>query len=178
MVSKRIETGVRGRGSGTGKVYEMLHSNQLLRFGRKRTGFTLLEVMIALAIIGITLAVVLHTVNYHAEIMYQDTITTQMYQLAKERMHELEENRVNAGGSLGTDYTFENRVTKVEDSEILELRTTVTGRGKEVSLTELVVKKQNQFGGQGSGVGSESTRSESQGSGVGSESTRSEGQGS
>jgi prepilin-type N-terminal cleavage/methylation domain-containing protein len=160
------------------KIYKELHLHQPLSFRQGKAGFTLLEVMIALAIIGITLAVVIHTVNYHAEIMYQDTITTQMYQLAMERMHELEENRANASGSLGTDYTFENRVTKVEDSEILELKTTVRGRGKEVSLTELVVKKQNQFRGQGSGVGSESTRSESQGSAVGSESTRSESQGS
>lgn len=123
-----------------------------------RTGFTLLEVMIALAIIGITLAVVLHTVNYHAEIMYQNTVTTQMYQMAKEKINELEETRTNATGSLGAAYTFENRVTGLEDSGIIELRTTVTGEDREVSLTELVVKKQDQFGGQGSGVGGQGSQ--------------------
>ena len=110
---------------------------------QRRAGFTLLEVMIALAIIGITLVVVLHTVNYHAEIMYQNTITTQMYQMAKEKMFELEKNRTAAKGSLGPAYTFENRATGLEDSELLELKTTVTGQGKEVSLIELVVEEKD-----------------------------------
>jgi prepilin-type N-terminal cleavage/methylation domain-containing protein len=153
-VSKMMEAAVRDR-LGAGKTYEVIHPNHPLSFWRRKAGFTLLEVMIALAIIGITLAVVLHTVNYHAEILYQNTITTQMYQMAKEKMHELEENRASASGNLGTEYTFENRVAKLEDSETLELRTTVTGHGKEVSLTELVVKKQDQFRGQGTGANNE-----------------------
>ena len=40
----------------------------------KNTGFTLLEVMIALAIIGIALVVILHTVNYHADIMHENVV--------------------------------------------------------------------------------------------------------
>ena len=135
------------QGRGTGKDHQIFLSILPLHDRKGRAGFTLLEVMIALAIIGITLAVVLHTVNYHAEIMYQNTVTTQMYQMAKEKMHELEKTRANAKGSLGPVYAFENKVTRVEDSEILELRTTVTGQGKEVSLTELVVKGKDQFSG-------------------------------
>ena len=104
-------------------------------------GFTLLEIMIALAIIGITVTVVLHTVNYHAEIMYQNTVTTHMYQMAKEKMHELEEIRSNAKGDLGTAYTFENRVSRSNDTDIVELKTIVRGDEKEVSLIQLVIDK-------------------------------------
>jgi len=127
------------------KKYGIFLSYAPLHDRQRSAGFTLLEVMIALAIIGITLTVVIHTVNYHAKIMYENTITTQMYQVAKEKMYDLEKNRANAEGSLGPLYTFENRVTRIEDSEILQLRTTVTGQGKEVSLTELVVKEKDQF---------------------------------
>jgi len=123
------------------KEYGIFRSIRPLNERQRRDGFTLLEVMIALAIIGATLAVVIHTVNYHAEIMYQNTMTTQMYQMAKEKMHELENNHANASGSLGPLYTFENRITRLEDSEVFELKTTVTGQGKEVSLTERVVKE-------------------------------------
>jgi len=123
------------------KKFKIFLSYSPLRDRKSKAGFTLLEVMIALAIIGATLAVVLHTVNYHAEIMYQNTITTQMYQMAKEKMYELEKSHANVSGRLGPLYTFENSITRLEDSEVFELKTTVTGQGKEVSLTERVVKK-------------------------------------
>jgi len=121
-------------------------------FIRKRKGFTLLEVMIALAIIGTALAVVLHSVNYHADIMYQNTVTTQMYQMAKEKMYELENTHAASKGRINPVYSYENSVTSIGDTELLRLRTTVTGQEKEVSLTEVVVKENNQAGGQGAGV--------------------------
>lgn len=107
-------------------------------------GFTLLEIMIALAIIGITLTVILHTVNYNTEILYQNTITTEMYQLAKEKMYELESNRVNSKGALNKNFTFENTVSVSEDPGIVELKTTIRGHGKEVQLTEIVINKTNE----------------------------------
>jgi len=144
---KKMKTVFRNQEPGAGKAYAIHHSNRPFKIRKRQVGFTLLEVMVALAIIGITLAVVLHTVNYHAEIMYQNTVTTQMYQMAKEKMHELENNRTNSKGNLDSVYAFENVVTRIEESEILELKTTVTGQGKEVSLTELVLKEKGQFSG-------------------------------
>ena len=63
-------------------------------------GFTLLEIMIALAIIGITVTVILHTVNYHAEIMYENRIKTVMIQTAKENMAKLEMETVSSKGII------------------------------------------------------------------------------
>lgn len=142
---------VRNQRSQADQQNRWWHLRLHVRVRETWNGFTLLEVMIALAIIGITLAVVLHTVNHHAEIMYQNTITTQMYQMAKEKMHDLEKDRTNSGGSLGELYTYENRASRVEGSDLVELKTTVTGQGKEVTLTELIINTRNQFGDPGSG---------------------------
>jgi len=43
---------------------------EFLILNSRRAGFTLLEIMIALAIIGLTLVTVLHTVNYHSNFSY------------------------------------------------------------------------------------------------------------
>ncbi len=104
-------------------------------------GFTLLEIMIAIAIIGVTLSVILHTVNYHADILYDNTITTQMYQLAKEKMYELENLPANTKGNLNVNFTFQNTVSVSEESNIMELRTVVRGYDRAVTLTELMIKK-------------------------------------
>ncbi len=104
-------------------------------------GFTLLEIMIAIAIIGVTLSVILHTVNYHADILYDNIITTQMYQLAKEKMYELEKLPANTKGDLNVNFTFQNTVSVSEDSNIMELRTVVRGYDRAVTLTELMIKK-------------------------------------
>lgn len=103
-------------------------------------GFTLLEIMIALAIIGLALTAVIHTVNYHTSIMYENVQTTRMYQSAKEKMAELALTPRNTRGGLdipGMEY--ESTVTPVEDSNLAELKTVVRGRGRQVVLNELVL---------------------------------------
>lgn len=105
-------------------------------------GFTLLEMMIALAIIGITLTVILHTVNFHVNIMSENIRTTRMYQLAKEKMNDLESSPVDTKGKIkGTVFTYENIAIHPEDSGMIELKTIIRGPGKTVALKELVVKK-------------------------------------
>ena len=106
-------------------------------------GFTLLEVMIALAIIGMTLTVILHTVNYHADIMYENTLKTGMFQAAKEKMVELEMETVSSKGIIGASgLRYEKTVSQTEDPEIIKLKAIVTGHGKKVTLSELVRKKE------------------------------------
>lgn len=121
-----MRSGVRGQESGS---------------RNNGAGFTLLEIMIAIAIIGVTLSVILHTVNYHADILYDNIITTQMYQLAKEQMYELEKSPANTKGDLNVNFTFQNTVSVSEDSNIMELRTVVRGYDRAVTLTELMIKK-------------------------------------
>ena len=106
-------------------------------------GFTLLEVMIALAIIGMTVTVILHTVNYHSDIMYENTLRTTMLQTAKEKMVELEMDNTASKGIIGTQgISYEKTVSQTDHPGIIELRTTVTGHGNKITLTELVRKKE------------------------------------
>ncbi len=112
-------------------------------FNFRRQGFTLLEIMIALAIIGITVTVILHTVNYHANIMYENTLTTQMYQIAKEKMYDLEKTQKKSRGNIKkSGLAYENIVFKSEDSNIVELKIVIRGYDKEVILNKLVLKKE------------------------------------
>ncbi len=107
------------------------------------TGFTLLEVMIALAIIGIALTVILHTVNYHVDVMQENTLTTMMYQTAKEKMYDLKKTLINSKGAVeSTQLTYENLVFKSNDFNIIELKTIVRGQDNEVSLNAFVIKKE------------------------------------
>ncbi len=106
-------------------------------------GFTLLEVMIALAILGAVVITILQAVNYHADIAYEHTVATRMYLIAKEKITEMELNPKNAKGIIaGTDFTYENLVNATEDEGILELKTSINRNGKKVVLRELVVKKE------------------------------------
>ena len=109
---------------------------------KKSLGFTLLEIMIALAIIGIALTVIIQTVNYHANIMYENTLTTRMFQLAKEKIYEMEMTPQNSGGDIDkTGFKYENTITGIEDFNIIELKTVVKGYGRQVVLNEFVVGK-------------------------------------
>ncbi|GBD95474.1 hypothetical protein BMS3Bbin05_01079 [bacterium BMS3Bbin05] len=108
------------------------------------SGFTLLEIMIALAIIGIALTVIIQTVNYHANIMYENTLTTRMFQLAKEKIYEMEMTPQNSGGDIDkTGFKYENTITGIENSNIIELKTVVKGYGRQVVLNEFVIKKED-----------------------------------
>ncbi len=111
-----------------------------------KAGFTLLEIMIALAIIGITVTVVLSSVNFHTNIMYENTITTQLYQLAKEKMFDLEKTATPSSGIFEQHkgYTFENTAVGMEGSYIVKLKTVVKGNEKEVVLNMLKIKRSGQ----------------------------------
>jgi len=111
-------------------------------FNSRRVGFTLLEIMIALAIIGAVVITILHTVNYHADVAYEQTLTTTMLLIAKGKIAEMELKPENAEGTIsGTNFTYENSVNTTEYEEIIELKTIVRGDGKEIILSELVPKE-------------------------------------
>ncbi len=101
--------------------------------------------MIALAIVGGAVVTILYTVNYHADIAYGHSITTQMLFLAKEKIAEMEQDPHEKKGDIpATDFTFENLVTPTENENIIEIKTIIRGQGKEVVLSELVSNKETQ----------------------------------
>lgn len=114
-------------------------SHKMTKQVRHNNAFTLLEIMIVLAIIGITLMTILHTANYHTNLATENTIITQMSQLAKEKLFELEENPSGSEGNFeGNGFTYENIVSETDDPFIFELKTVVRGQGKEITLSELI----------------------------------------
>ena len=109
----------------------------------KKSGFTLVEIMIAVAIVGVTVIAVFNTVNYHADIAYEQTVSTRMLLLAKEKISEMETTPQNSKGVIeGTDFTYENLVNNTKNNEIIELKTTVSKDNKTVVLNELVFRKE------------------------------------
>lgn len=125
------------------KIKERSLSSRLLSvLTSASSGFTLLEIMIALAIIGTALTVIVHTVNYHTNIMYENILTTRMFQQAKEKMNELETAPQNSTGTIDTTgLSYENTATPIKDTRFVELRTVVKGHGRQVVLNELVINR-------------------------------------
>ncbi len=98
--------------------------------------------MIALAIIGTALTVIVHTVNYHTNLMYENTLTTRMFQLAKEKINGLEMAPQNSTGDIDTTgLSYENTASPIKDTRLIELKTVVKGHGRQVVLNELVINK-------------------------------------
>jgi|Deesub1362A_J573_1020465.scaffolds.fasta_scaffold00721_8 prepilin-type N-terminal cleavage/methylation domain-containing protein len=104
-------------------------------------GFTLLEIMVALALVGMVLVTILYTVNYHADLSYENALLTEMYMLAREKLMEMEMKPADSRGRVpDTDFTFINTANAIPDTGIVELKTTISGDGKTVSLREFIVR--------------------------------------
>ena len=55
--------------------------------------------------------------------LHENIMTTEMYQVAKEKMHELEMNPVKSKGKIDkTDLLYESTVTTVEELGLIELK--------------------------------------------------------
>jgi prepilin-type N-terminal cleavage/methylation domain-containing protein len=117
-------------------------NSYFLRYYFSFTGFTLLEIMIALAIIGSFLTVIIYTVNYHADVSFKNAETTQMFQLAKENLTEMETNpRDSSGAFAGTGFSFINTVNEIGEPGIIEIRSVISTDKREISLSELIKSK-------------------------------------
>ncbi len=116
----------------------------------RRAGFTLLEIMVALAIVSTAVIAIFSTVNYHADVAYDHTLSTRMLLMAKEKIAEMEINPKNQKGVFpDSDFSYEATAKDLPgavyegDGGILELKTIVRGHGKEVELSQLVAKTQH-----------------------------------
>ncbi len=68
------------------------------------SGFTLLEVMVALAIMAGVILTLLGSVNYHIGIIANERDSTTMTLLARYRMTELEQAPVKGGGTFAPSH--------------------------------------------------------------------------
>src|SRR4030042_2755870 len=110
---------------------------------KDKSGFTLLEVLIALAIVGGLLVTLIYTLNYHLSIIErQETITVSTL-LAKKKIVELEKSRENKKGVFDDPYDGYSYETFIKESPyigISEIIVVVKAGKEEVKLNEFVVK--------------------------------------
>jgi len=110
---------------------------------RKQTGFTLLEVMISLAIVGGLLVTLIYTLNYHLGITERQYIVTNIVNLASDKLGEMKKNPQNSRGRFPAPYSglyYETRIKETPLENISEITVTV-GSGKEqIVLSEFVWK--------------------------------------
>jgi len=105
------------------------------------TGFTFLEVLIALAIVGGLLVTVIYTLNYHLGIAERHESITIATLLAKERMADLEKNPVRETGNFEEPhdtYTFETFVKDSPYPGISEIIVVVSAGNEEIKLNEFI----------------------------------------
>jgi general secretion pathway protein I len=108
---------------------------------RSPAGFTLLEVMIAVAIIGGLLVSLIYSLNYHLGIAERHEFVTVASLLAKDKLAEAEKNPVPQKGDFPdpfSGYHYESSVAESPFPGIAEITVTVS-RGKEsVKFSDLV----------------------------------------
>ncbi len=107
-------------------------------------GFTLLEVMISLAIVGALLVTLIYTLNYHLGIAERHRNTTISTNLAKEKMYAMEKKPVSEKGKFPEPYTGFSYETGIRDASfpgMSEISVVVSDGKESVALSELVRKK-------------------------------------
>ena len=109
-------------------------------------GFTLLEVMIALAIIGGALVTLIYSLNYHLGIAGRHEALTVASMLAKEKMSDAESSPLSTSGDFTVPYEAFHYKIDVSESELpgfSELSVTVTTERESVTFTELIHNSAN-----------------------------------
>jgi general secretion pathway protein I len=107
-------------------------------------GFTLLEVMISLAIVGGLLVTLIYTLNYHLGIAEQHRETTIAVSLAKEKMYAMELKPLNEKGTFpepNAGFSYETRIKDSSFPAMAEISVTVSGGRENVTLSELIRKQ-------------------------------------
>jgi prepilin-type N-terminal cleavage/methylation domain-containing protein len=111
---------------------------------RQKKGFTLIEVMISLAIVGGLLITLIYTLSYNLGITDRQFTITNITNLAKEKIEELEVNPHESKGRFPEPYDMLNYETKVKDSPYKGMSeiVVVVENGKEsITLSELIRKQ-------------------------------------
>lgn len=111
---------------------------------KQKRGFTLIEVMISLAIVGGLLITLVYTLSYNLGITDRQFTVTNITNLAKEKIEELEVNPQEIKGRFPEPYDMLNYETKVKDSPFKGMSEiiVVVGDVKEsITLSELIRKQ-------------------------------------
>lgn len=113
----------------------------------RKNGFTLLEVMISLAIVGGLLVTLIYTLNYHLGLAERQVAVTISTTLAKEKLYELEQKPAAGKGNFPEPYaafSFESSVKDALFPGMSEISVSVRNGKENVVLSQLVRRVQQQ----------------------------------
>jgi general secretion pathway protein I len=124
--------------------------------GHKRDdGFTLLEIMIALAIIGGLLITLLYTLNYNLGIAERHEFTTVAILLARDKIEEVEANPAASTGNFPkpySDYSFAAVIKGSPFPGISEVAVTVSRGDEHLELADFIGSTNGADGGTDNGT--------------------------
>lgn len=107
----------------------------------KREGFTLLEVLLSVAIIGGLLVTLLYSLNYHLEIADRHRVITVATSLARGKIYEAEKVRSSGRGYFTEpykDFFFETRIMNSSYPGMKTIEVIVTHGDETIRLNKLV----------------------------------------
>lgn len=110
---------------------------------RARSGFTLIEVMISLAVIGGLLVTLLYTLNTHLSVAGRHVTITVATMLAKGKLAEMEKGPASLHGNFPephADYSFETTFKDSAFPGLAEISVTVKNGPEQVNLSGLILK--------------------------------------
>jgi general secretion pathway protein I len=108
-----------------------------------KKGFTLLEVLIALAIVGGILVTLIYTLNYNLGIIERHETVTVATLLAKDKINNMEKTPESEKGVFDAPYDRYTYETFVKDSPypgIAEIIVIVKAEKEEVKLNEFILQ--------------------------------------
>lgn len=104
-------------------------------------GFTLLEVMVSVAIVGALLVTLLYTLNYHLGIAQRHEALTVAAMLGREKLIEVRRSTVGSEGDFPEPYEAYHYLAVVNGTSypgIAEISVSVTNGKEKVILRELI----------------------------------------
>jgi general secretion pathway protein I len=106
-------------------------------------GFTLLEIMVSLAIVGGLLVTLMYSLNYHLGIAQRHEFLTIGTVLARDKIIESEKSPGESTGNFPAPFSDYSYKVGIKDSQypgIAELSVTVSNGTEKTKLSELVKK--------------------------------------
>ncbi len=107
----------------------------------QKNGFTLLEVLVSLAIVSAVMTTIIYTVNYHLSLIQRHETITVATMLGKEKILSVSEQQRDKKGSFPEpyqDYAFEININSSPFEKVRIVKLSVTKDGERVDLSKFI----------------------------------------
>jgi len=111
----------------------------------RQSGFTLLEVMVAVAVMGALLVTLIYTLNYHLTVAERQESLTIAYLLARDKMEEMEQSAAETKGEFAEPYSRYHYLTEIKSSlypDMSEIHVVVSDGREDAKIIGLTRKRE------------------------------------